>query len=77
MIEIGANGGSVASGGRYPQPIDCAPKKVFNVHTSPEAKYLNVCQGRTDEHICATGNGTEMKQRDETIRSTLLLLKDR
>jgi hypothetical protein len=44
---------------------------VLDVKTSPEAKYLNVCKGRTNQLFCASGNVTEMQMMDDTVRQTL------
>jgi len=43
----------------------------LDVKTSPEAKYLNVCKGRTNQLFCASGNVTEMQMMDDTVRQTL------
>ena len=34
-------------------------------------QYLDVCRGRTDPFFCASGNETEMKLMDQTVRATL------
>ena len=55
----------------HPQPAICGHGKVLDVKTSPEAKYLNVCKGRTNQLFCASGNVTEMQMMDDTVRQTL------
>ena len=66
------NGVSTHTDGEYPQPETCGHGKTLSVVTSKEYQYLNVCKGRTEEYFCASGNETEMKLMDTTVRDTLL-----
>jgi hypothetical protein len=73
MIKVIAfdSGVSTHTDGEFPQPETCGHGKTLSVSTSKEYEYLDVCKGRTEEHFCASGNETEMKLMDKTVRDTL------
>ena len=71
VVEVDATGVTVVQGGLHPQPNMCGHGKVFHRDTSVESMYLHTCQGRTHEHYCASGNATEMKVMDDTVRAAL------
>ena len=76
VVEVDSTTGvTVIQGGLHPKPKMCGHGKVFH-KDAIESTYLQICQGRTHEHFCASGNATEMKVMDETVRATLATFQE-
>jgi hypothetical protein len=65
-------GVTTVSRGQYPQPAVCGHGAAIDTATNANIKGgLKICQGRTDQHVCAPNDATKLQSLDNSIASVM------